>query len=332
MPNPTIGDLHIQQALTDISVGYAQEAVNFVADRVFASIPVQKQADKYFTYTREDWFRSDARPRAPGTESAGGGWRVSTDTYFADRIALHQDLSDPERANADPALNLDADATEYVTQQILLKTEKDWVTNFFSTGAGWDGASSSTNMTGAAAPASTASGFRQWNDAASTPIEDIRGEMTAIAQKTGRRPNTLVIGAQVWTALADHPDILERIKYTERGVVTTDLLASLLDLDSVIVSWAVEETSAEGSTTASKSFVAGKAALLCYVEKNPGLRKPSAGYTFVWTGPTGAPRQGARIKRFRMEALESDRIEGERWYAMKQVSSNLGAYFASAVA
>ena len=330
MPNPAMGDLHIQAALTDVSVAWAQEQDVFCAEKIFANIPVQKQSDKYFSYNREDWFRSDARSRAPGTESAGGGWRISTDVYFADRIALHQDVSDPERANADAALNLDADATEYITQQLLLKKEKDFVSAFFTTGV-WDGASSSTDMTGQAAPASTATNFRQWNDAASTPIEDIRGEITNIARLTGRKPNTLVLGPQVWTALADHPDILDRIKYTEKGVVTTDLIASLLDLQSVHVMWAVEETGIEGTTAPTKAFVAGKQALLCYVEKSPGLRKPSAGYTFVWTGMTGVPAQGARIKRFRMEANESDRVEGEQWYAQKQVSSNLGAFFTAAV-
>jgi hypothetical protein len=299
---------------------------------VFAAIPVQKQANKYFVYNREDWFRSEARPRAPGTESAGGGWRISTDTYYADRIALHQDVSDPERANADPAINLDADATEYITQQIMLRQEKDFVNSFFTTGV-WDGASSSTDLTGQAVPLSTATNFRQWNDAASTPIEDLRGEITNVARLTGRKPNTLVMGPNVWTALADHPDILDRIKYTERGVVTTDLLAALLDLKNVYVMWAVEETGMEGSSSGiTKAFVAGKSALLCYVEQAPGLRKPSAGYTFVWTGMTGTPAQGARIKRFRDEPRESDRVEGEKWYAQKVVSSNLGAFFTAAVA
>jgi len=242
------------------------------------------------------------------------------------------DVSDPERANADPAINLDADATEYVTQQILLKTEKDFVTLACTTASGWDGASSSTNMTGAANPSSTSSGFRQWNDVASTPIEDIRGEITAIAQKTGRKPNTLVLGAQVYTALADHPDILDRIKYTERGTVSEDLIASLLGLDNVYVMWATNDTTIENSTASSYTFAAGKMALLMYVEKAPGLRKPSAMYCFTWTAPVGAPRTGARIKRFRMEPNESDRVEGEKWYVFKQVSTNLGAFFASAVA
>ena len=284
----------------------------------------------FFVYSRQDWLRSDARERAPGTESAGSGWRVTTDSYRCIRKALHHDVDDPTRSNSDPAIDLDADATEYLTEQLLLVEEKDFVTAQFSTGV-WTGASSSTDMVGQAAPASTAANFRQWNDVASTPIEDIRGEMVAVARNTGKRPNKLALGAEVWTALADHPDILDRIKFTERGIVTTDLLASLLDLDEVLVSWAVEDSAIEQAAE-SMGFVAGKAALLAYAEPNPGIRKPSAGYTFVWTGMVGQPADGARIKRFRMESVESDRVEAERWYSHDVVSSVLGAFFASAVA
>lgn len=330
MPNPTIGDVHVQAALTDVSVAYAQAASGFIADLAAPIIPTRKQSDKYFVYDRQDFLRSDARPRAPGAESAGGGVRISTDTYFCDRVALHQDISDPERENADAALNLDADATEYVTSQIMLKKEKDWMSTFFTTSI-WTGASSTGDMTGQATPASTSANFRQWNDVASTPIEDIRGEIQAVAQRTGRKPNTLILGPKVWTALADHPDILDRIKYTERGVTSPDLLASLLDLDKVLVSWVTEDTSVEQSTAATYTFVAGKQALLAYVENQPGLKRPSAMYQFVWTGPAGAVRQGARIKRFRLERNESDRVEGESWYDFKVIGADLGAFFASAV-
>src|SRR5688500_15572708 len=124
--NPTYSDLHVSAALTDVSVAFAQNPSNFVAARVFPVIPVMKQADKFFIYDRGDWFRSDAQPRAPGTAAARGGWRVSTEPYFAERIALAHPISDPERENADAAVsNLDADASEYVTSQLLLKNEKE---------------------------------------------------------------------------------------------------------------------------------------------------------------------------------------------------------------
>lgn len=331
MPNPTISDLHVDAALTDLSVAFAQRS-NFKARAAFPVVPVMKQSDKYYVYDRQDWLRSDAGSRAPGTESPGGGWRISTDQYFCDRDAsLHFDIADPERANADAAINLDTDGTEYITEQIMLKEEKDWTSGFFTTGT-WDGASSSTDMTGQAAPASTATNFRHWNDVQSTPIEDVRGEITAVAEKTGKKPNSLFFAPKVWNAWQDHPDVLDRIKYTQKGVVTEDLIAELLGLDTVEVFWGTNDTAIEGAAE-SMSFLGGRQALLAYVPPRAGLRVPAAGYTFVWTQPgqIAAPTQGVRIKRFRLERNESDRIEGDHWYDHKVVESTLGAFFATAV-
>ena len=76
MPNPTISDLHIDSALTDLSIAFAQRS-SFNARLAFPVVPVMKQSNKFFTYDKVDWLRSDAGPRAPGAESPGGGWKIS---------------------------------------------------------------------------------------------------------------------------------------------------------------------------------------------------------------------------------------------------------------
>ena len=63
----------------------------------------------------------------------------------------------------------------------------------------------------------------------------------------------------------------------------------------------------------------------------PGLRQPSAGYTFAWTGLLGSGATGIRQKRFRMEALESTRIEGEMAFVQKVVAPELGYLFEDTV-
>ena len=329
--NFVAGDVHVQAALTNLSVAFSQGAEAFKSGRVFPTVAVSKQSDKYHVINRNDWLRADAQQRAPGAESAGGGYGISQNPYYADRYAIHLDIDDPTRANTDPALsNLDADATNYVTEQILLKQEKLFVTDFMgSTGAVWDGASSSTDMTGAAAPSSTTSSFLKWSDIASTPIEDLRGEKNSIAKNTGKMANVLAQGPTVQAALADHPDILDRIKYTERGIVTDGLLASLFGLSDVVTFFATNDTAVEAAAE-SMSFLTGTEALLCHSPQSAGLRTASAGYRFVWTGLAGMPAQGARIKKFRLEHVESDRIEGEVYFDDVAVESKLGAFFITA--
>lgn len=322
---PTPSDVHVNAALTGISVAYLQDNRDaFAADQVFPVVPVEKQSDSYFTYDRGDWYRIEARPRAPASESAGGGFALSTETYAAIVYAIHKDVDDQLRANADPAVDPDADATEWVTRQLLLKRERVWADAFFKT-AVWTG-----DQTGVAATPG-ANQFLQWNDVNSNPIEDIKAQIIAVQKRTGFRPNVLVLGPETHNKLSDHPDVVDRIKYTERAIVTADLLAALFGVERVVIPAAIENTALEGAAD-SLAFIYSKAALLVYAAPRPSLLQPSGGYIFGWTGYAGAAAFGGRVLSFRMDALKADRVEGELAFAAKLVSADLGAFFATAVA
>ena len=108
--------------------------------------------------------------------------------------------------------------------------------------------------------------------------------------------------------------------------MTEELLASLLGVDKYLVARATEDEAEEGQTE-SMDFVFGdEGALLVHAAPNPGILTPSAGYIFNWTGLFGA-QGGMRTKRFRMEELESDRVEGEMAWDMKLVAPELGVFF-----
>jgi hypothetical protein len=124
MPQPTQGDVHVNRPLSNISIAYLNMQ-DFIAHKVFPNVPVNKQSDAYFVYPKDQWFRTDAKPRGVSQESAGSGYELDTDTYYAKPQALHKDVDDQIRANADAPINLDAEATEFVTRQLALRREKD---------------------------------------------------------------------------------------------------------------------------------------------------------------------------------------------------------------
>src|ERR1051326_8355535 len=141
MPQPTLQDVHVNRPLTNVSVAYSQEAagVEFVADRAFAPIPVENKSDLYWTYKRADWNRDEMQKRGLAQESAGAGYNVdSTGTYNCNVWALHKDVDDQIRANADSPLAPDRDATIFLTQKALIRRENEWVKNYFATGV-WTG-------------------------------------------------------------------------------------------------------------------------------------------------------------------------------------------------
>jgi hypothetical protein len=325
MPQPNINSVHIDAILTNISVAYLQNQDNFIADKVFPVIPVDKKSNKYFTYTKNDWFRDEAQRRAPGTESAGGGYNLSTGTYSCDVFAFHKDVDDQTLANADTPLNPLREATEFVTRRLMLRRELQWVSDFFATSV-WG-----TDVTGVAGTP-TAGQTKQWSDyTSSDPISDIENAKSGILSATGMEGNTLVLGYDVFKSLKNHPDLVDRIKYTSSQTITTDMLAAMFDIPRVIVAKAVKATNNEGATEA-YSFAHGKKALLCHVAPQPGLLTPSAGYSFSWTGVSGGLGATIGTSQFRMESIKSDRVEAEMAFDNKVIGSDLGYFWDSIVA
>jgi hypothetical protein len=330
MPQPTYRDIYVNRPLTNLSIAYQQEARNYIADQIFPQVPVNRQGDLYYRYVMDDWFRSMAGVRAPATESPGSGWDITTDQYYANVYSVHKDIDDQTRANADTVFDMDRDATLFVTTNLLLKRDILFYSAYMGTGIWTGGTGGAADQVGvASAPA--ANQFLQFNQSGSDPVNTIQTQALSIQRQTGFAPNTLVIGPSVLQALRNHSLILDRIKYTQRGIVTTDLLAALFDVDNVLVTLGVQNTAQKGQVL-NMNFMSDKSMLLAYTAPNPGLMTPSAGYIFTWTGLLGAGAYGTRIKRFRIERIESDRVEGEMAFALKVVAPQLGVFFSAAVA
>lgn len=321
MPQPTRSSVHVNRPLTNISVAFVQADTLFVARKVFPGLPVQKQSDLYFTYPRDQWFTDEMAERAPGTESAGSGYDVTTDSYSTRVWSLHKDVADQIRDNADEPIDLDREATQWLTGKWLIRQERQWVTKFFSTGL-WTGSTTAGDIT----PGT------KWDTASGNPVYDVEVQQKSVLQKTGFMPRILVVSPDVDTAIKNNPDVKDRIKYTQRvdqRVFTAKALADLFNCDQYLVAGGVYNAAAEKATK-NMQFIAGtKKAGLFYAPDSPGLYTPSAGYTFDWTGLMGAGAQGQRIKTFRMEHLESDRVEIEAAFDMKQVAADLGVFFTS---
>lgn len=316
---PTLSEVHINKPLTNISVAYIQDASEYIASKIFPIVGVSKASDKYFTYDKNDWFRDEAQLRAPATESAGGGYNLSDDSYMCEVWAFHKDIDAQTESNYDEPLDADRDATEFVTQRLLLKRDKLFLDNFLTTSV-WD-----TDKQGGASGSSP--DFVQWDDFTnSDPIGDITGWRRTVKKTTGLKPNKLLIGGLVWDKLKDHPDILERIKYTREALnINPSLVARAFDLDDIVIAEAIEATNNEGATAAYDHMVGDKA-LLYYTPRRASILQPAAGYIFAWTGYAGANAYGIGMDSFYMKAIKSRRIEGEMAFDIKKVGGDLAVY------
>lgn len=320
----------VNPVLTNLSVGWRQNPAGFVARQVFPVVPVQIQGGVYYEWSRADVNRNLMAVRAPATESNGMGARLTNNPYFCNVRALHKDLDQQTLSNF-PLFNLEQSATNWLTQQDLISQEVAWAANYFVT-AVWG-----TTMTGVAA-APGAGQFLQWNNGASTPIEDMRtGIRTVQLASGGYKPNTAVFGKQVWDQIVDHPDVVDRIKGAagpgNPAVVTKAAFASLIEVERVLVMEAVQNTGLENSATVNSTetnaFIGGTNALLVYAAPAPGIDAPSGGYTFDWNGYNGG---AVAVSSWWEQKIKSQRVEIESAWDQRLTSSVLGYFFLTAVA
>jgi len=313
--NPTAGDVHVNRPLTNFSQKFLLSADMFTSLRAMPNIPVSMQSDLYYVFSRADFYRDQAEERADGAESAGGGFTLSTDPYFCRVYAFHKDVTDRQRANQDPAVQLDNSATQYVSHKLLILRERLFLNAYLNNTGVW-GTDQNVN----------------WLPAGSNPITDLRTAIQTVHANTGFRPNKMLISRTGFDTLLDNDEIIARISGGATNalpaIVQRQLLAQLFELDEIFVADSVSNTAAEGATE-STGFQASDNALVYYAPNTVGLEEPTAGLQFSWSGLMGNTENGMRIKRFRMEANEADRIEGQMSFDYKVVSSDLGYLFTS---
>jgi hypothetical protein len=272
------GNVHIDVALSNISVAWPNN--QFVGPALSPSVPVKFQSNKYYVFGREAWgVPVSGDLRAPGTPAIEvPGLTLSTDSYFCQEHALKIAVTPEEEENADSPLEPKNDGTGLVTEQLLLGRElamKNLVTTAANFASGYS---------------TTLSGTSQWSDYTnSDPIGDHRTGVRKIHSGMFLEPNVEIMPYQVLSILEDHPDFIERIKYSERGILTADIIAAVLGIASVIVP-GLGFNSANPGQTASLGYVWGKDVLMAYVPDRPGMKIPAFMYEFVWGYGGGLPQ------------------------------------------
>jgi hypothetical protein len=297
------GNVHIDRLLTDVSMGWQNEAL--VGDVLAPEVRVRKQSDLYYVFGKEGWLPEDDY-RAPGAWAVEvPGLTVSTEPYFCKEYALRIPVTDEERENADTPLAPDSDGTELITDKLLLRREQRIVTMVHNT----DNFPTAHKV--------TLSGTDQWNDYAnSDPIGDIRTAQRQLHSVMFREGNIAIIPYQVMSQLEDHSDFIERIKYSQAGILTRDIIASIFNMPKIVVP-GVGYNSAVPGATESLAYLWGKNVLIAWVPPRPAMKTPAFMYEFVWRYPGG---QAQIVKRWREEARGADLIQVSRRYSHKFIA------------
>jgi len=302
-------DLHIDVPLSNMVIGY--EPTNFIVEDIFPTITVGKQSDKYYKWAKGDFFRIPDTRRSRKTKGHSVEFSVSSDSYFCDNFALVHEFPFEDQINADTILAGREKRARAIKNLLTL----DWENRVASM------ITSGTNLGSYTA----LSGTSQWSDYTnSDPVNDIEVGKAAIRSTTGLDANTLILGYDVMRKLKHHPDIIDRIKYVQKGVVTADVLASVFEVEKLLVGKAIKNTGSEGLAD-SFSDVWGKNAILLHTTTGADAAgvNPSVGYTFrweasllggrgmaaeVWNDPDGGMFENVRVQMYQDEKITASEL------------------------
>lgn len=259
--------LYIDQALTNVSNAWFNDDKDFIADKLFPEVLVKKPTFKVGKYGK-DGLRLPSNTLRTGESSAQ---RVNLTRGFEDigplqEHALSAFVTEDDYNLTDDPFEPESDEVENMNSIMALVDEKDLATQLTDTSV--------------VTQNKTLSGTAQWSDYDnSDPLADIKAAVEA-AQFIDF--NTIAMGKEVWLALSQHPVLLDRLKWSERGVVTEEAFLSLIapyGITKLLIGKAKENTGKEGLAD-SISTIWGRNVILAFVQPKPGRKKVNGGYKF----------------------------------------------------
>jgi hypothetical protein len=328
------GDTNPDAYLTNYSAGLMQEDGVFVAGVASSRITVTQEAGKFNVYPPGYFWRDEAKVRPLGGRPVQVGYGITEDTYVAEEWAIEHVIDDRTRQNSRVQGRLDENATRLLTTKQMIRADRIWATSFFKTGV-WG-----MTVSGATSNPTPGTSFLSWADDASSPLSDIEDWKELIRAATGMEPNTLVLGANVRKRLKNHPEFVDRIKYTSSAAITNQVMAALFEIDNLRVARAIYNTADEKPISVDPTggenfaYIADpNAAWLGYIDPTPTLDSPTAIATFAWDSlvPGQTNDFGGVISRGRDGRAYSDYFHSRQAFGMKKVSDDLAVFIADAL-
>lgn len=320
------------QYLTNMSQAYFTQPGDFVAPAIFPICPVLTSSGFYYTFDKADLARDNVgrkpafgkvAPAIMGTGENQYGCKVDQVIVGIDQIAALNyqrthapGVADPRRAKV-----------RFANEQMSLHLDIVFAKNFFKTGVWAD------EWTGVASNPSGKQTLK-FNDDNFDPVNFFDERRRDIKRRGRRNPNRLALGSEAFAALKNHPDIIERVKYTgstaNPAIVTEAALAAILGFEQVKVLESTYNAAAPGEEADMQFICDSKSALMCYATPNPQIDEPSAGYIFTWD-MLGNGSFTAMDQYEGENGTHSEFIEGLMSTDMRKTADDLATFFSAVV-
>jgi len=301
MALPSSYTITVPIAGQNLTIQYKNE--NLIADAVAPIFPVASPAVKILKYKKANMFmlqEGDMFYDENG-EVKIFEYDIESQTVNPRFIASGEDVYDAVKDIAQMPgqmpLQPDIDAVQHAFMKQDLKKELLVSQAIYNTK--WaDGTTGGQETNGGWALDTTANTF----------VSDIFAAKASVLRSTGKKPNVLVMDYDTFIAQQFNPVVSDKIKYTQRAVVTSDLLAALLQLDEVLVGEAIFTDANENKKATNATFVgkpvwnpSGEGNAFLFHREAPGLRVASA--LFQYRLPVMGQMRYVRSYRIEPKAL-----------------------------
>jgi hypothetical protein len=260
-PSLPAGTLNV--ALSNYAKSFRNNA--FVGDLIAPRVPVGRQSFQYTVFDRSNQRLDRQTLRAPGTTPQTDRMNYSEYPYFCKSRALRAIVPYEQEQYA---LGLGFSEKQAATRRLIDKISLDrenYIAQLVTTLA---------NVTNN----QSISGTSMWDNytGVSHPIPVVEAAK-ALVRQSGVEATHLILSDPVVTALCNHPDIIDRFKYTAGGAITIDQLTQVFGVQCVRAA-AVSLDKANNA-----SYVWGTSAVLVSVQPASSMDDLSALKTFSWS-------------------------------------------------
>lgn len=327
------GNFKPHTALSNLALSYYQNAANYFAKAIFPICPVGLSSDNYYIFDKEDLLRDNwkRKPAYGKVDPTTVSEHTGTYTCQVDQMIMGIDQirqTDLQRRLGPSIRDPKQQRAKTIAEQANIHQDLQFADSYFRAGAWKDEYSGidNTSLSGKQ--------FIKFSNGNSDPIAFIDERKTAMQESTGRMPNRLAMGANVFNALKIHPAILERVKYggstANPASVTMNVLAQLFGVDKLVVLQSIMNKADMGADAEMQFIGDPNAFLLAYTTNAPSIDEPSAGYIFTWD-MLGNGQILPILNYIGESGTHTEYVEGLMANDMKKTADDLAMFFKDAV-
>lgn len=321
-------------ALSNMALSYYQDDSKAFAKSIFPICPVLLSSDNYYVFDKDDLLRDNwnRKPAYGKVDTAVMSEHTESYACQVEQMIIGIDRIRQTDLNRRPGPAIARDPrtqrTRLLASQANIHQDRIFSEKFFKNGVwgqsftGVDNTSPSTNQ------------FIKFSNGNSDPVAFIDSMASKMEQQTGRKPNRLALGVNVFNALKKHAGILERVKYggttINPAMVTENVLAQLFGMERLTVQRSIMNKAEFGQNADMQYIGDPNGFLLAYATDAPSIDEPSAGYIFTWD-MLGNGNLMSVLNYDGEAGTHSEFIEGLMAFDMKKTADDLGMWFGEAV-